>query len=98
MKKNLKKALALLLGTMMTVGLIAGCGGSGSTESQSAGNTESINETGGAEGVVADTSEHVDLKMYLIGDRSADFDEVYGEVNKILEEKLNCSISVDFLS
>ena len=98
MKKNLKKAWALLLGTMMTVGLIAGCGGSGSTESQSAGNTESINETGGAEGVVADTSEHVDLKMYLIGDRSADFDEVYGEVNKILEEKLNCSISVDFLS
>jgi len=40
----------------------------------------------------------VDLRMYLIGDRTPDFDEVYGEINKILEEKLNCSVSVDFLS
>lgn len=45
-----------------------------------------------------DTSEHVDLKMYLIGDRTADFDEVYAKINEILEEKLNCSLSVDFLS
>lgn len=45
-----------------------------------------------------DTSEHVDLRMYLIGDRTPDFDEVYGKINEILEEKLNCSLAVDFLS
>ncbi|MBQ8638927.1 MAG: extracellular solute-binding protein [Lachnospiraceae bacterium] len=45
-----------------------------------------------------DISEHVDLTMYLIGDRTPDFDEVYGKINEILEEKLNCSLSVEFLS
>lgn len=63
--------------------------------------SKSVQENGASEadtaGVV-DTSEHVDLKMCLIGDRSADFDEVYDEVNAVLEEKLNCSLSVDFLS
>lgn len=45
-----------------------------------------------------DISEHLDLTMYLIGDRTPDFDEVYGKINEILEEKLNCSLSVEFLS
>jgi len=45
-----------------------------------------------------DTSEYVELKMYLIGDRTADFDAVYDKINEILLEKLNCKISVDFLS
>lgn len=45
-----------------------------------------------------DVSEHLDLKMVLLGERTPDFDEVYGEINKILEDKLNCSVSVDFLS
>ena len=45
-----------------------------------------------------DTSEPMELKMYLIGDRTPDFDEVYGKINEILEEKLNCTLSVDFLS
>ncbi len=45
-----------------------------------------------------DTSEYVELTMYLIGDRTADFDEVYDKINEILLEKLNCKISVEFLS
>ena len=61
MKKNLKKALALLLGTMMTVGLIAGCGGSGRKGRQSAGNTGRINEKGGGEGGVSGNFENVEL-------------------------------------
>lgn len=51
-----------------------------------------------AEETDIDISEHVDLTMYLIGDRTPDFDEVYGKINEILEEKLNCSLSVEFLS
>lgn len=106
-KKNWKKGMALMLGTAMTAGMLTGCGGnggesqnaSGGTTGDSAGAVEGAEtSTDGGSGGAVDTSEHVDLKMYLIGDRSADFDEVYGEVNKILEEKLNCSISVDFLS
>lgn len=105
MKKGLKKALALLLGTAMMTGMLAGCGSAGNSESASgtpaAGNSAAEGEAAadtktGAEAV--DTSEHLDLKMYLIGDRTPDFDEVYGKINEILEEKLNCSLSVDFLS
>lgn len=100
MKKRMQKVMAILLGAVMTMGLMTGCGGAGPAEGANAGK-ETSGDTGTAGGDVngaADTSEHVDLKMYLIGDRAADFDEVYGEVNKILEEKLNCSLSVDFLS
>jgi putative aldouronate transport system substrate-binding protein len=107
MSKKMNKAAALLLSAAMSVSLLAGCGSA--NESTSGGsasdakvaessennvaNTEAASEAGGI-----DTSEHVDLKMYLIGDRAADFDAVYAEVNKILEEKLNCSLTVDFLS
>lgn len=96
MKKGMKKALALLLGTVMLTGMLAGCGSSGSSDSGAA-QGDAAAQAGTETGVV-DTSEHLDLKMYLIGDRTPDFDEVYGKINEILEEKLNCSISVDFLS
>lgn len=85
MKKNLKKTMALTLSVAMAAGLLTGCGKDGTNGTQA-----------GSKGT--DTSEHVELKMYLLGDRTADFDEVYAEINKILEEKLNCSVSVDFLS
>lgn len=97
MKKNMKKVAALTLSAAMAAGLLAGCGSSdsGNGGSTAAGNTGAGASVGAGE---ADLSEHVDLTMYLLGDRTADFDEVYGEINKILEEKLNCSVSVEFLS
>jgi len=91
MKNRMKKVLTLLLGATMAMGTLAGCG---SPDASGTGGADS--SSGGA--MTVDTSEHVDLKMYLIGDRTPDFDEVYGKINEILEEKLNCSISVDFLS
>ncbi len=108
MRKTWKKALALLLGAMMVMSLLAGCGSSGGSSSSSssgaaseeaAAPADSAEQSGDAAEVgTPDTSEHVDLVMYLIGDRTPDFDEVYGKINEILEEKLNCSISVQFLS
>lgn len=91
MKKRLKQTLSMLLGASMTAGMLTGCG-AGATGNDSAASTG--DGTSGS----TDTSEHVELKMYLLGDRTPDFDEVYGKINEILEEKLNCSISVDFLS
>lgn len=100
MKKKMKKVLSMLLGTVMAASLLAGCGASGNNESAGSGQTEADSGAGTASGEAGavDTSEHVDLRMYLLGDRTADFDEVYGKINEILEEKLNCSITVDFLS
>lgn len=104
MRKRTKKLVSALLITVMSVVMLAGCGSSdkeaantkGSSSNQS---TAASTESGSSgETVAADTSEHVDLTMYLIGDRTPDFDEVYGKINEILEEKLNCSLSVEFLS
>jgi len=95
MKKKMKKAAALALSAVMATGMLAGCG------SGDAGSSAQSGSAGGNSGAAAgtvDTSEHVDLKMYLLGDRTPDFDEVYGKINEILEEKLNCSVSVEFLS
>lgn len=103
MKKRGKKLLSLLLGTAMAVSVLAGCGSSkaGTTAKEDTataeGSASSDSEATG-EVAAADTSEHVDLTMYLLGDRTPDFDEVYGKINEILEEKLNCSLNVEFLS
>lgn len=103
MKKRMKKLLAMFLGTVMTVGLLAGCGSAeqGTTEPGTAEGTQTPSGSTVGETVQEqnqDTLEQVTLKMYLIGDKSADFDAVYDEVNKILSERLNCTLSVDFLS
>ena len=101
MKKSMKKAAALTLSAVMATGLLAGCGGgdngSSGTDSTAGNSTAGSADSTGSAGGAIDTSEHVDLKMYLLGDRTPDFDEVYAEINKILEEKLNCSVSVEFL-
>lgn len=39
----------------------------------------------------------VTLKMYLVGDKPKDFDEVYGKVNEIMKEKINATLDVSFL-
>ena len=81
------------------MGTLAGCGGSEAAGGTSEGTaTEKVAAEGTKTYNGVDVSEHVELKMYLLGERTPDFDEVYGKINEILEEKLNCSISVDFLS
>ncbi|MDL2301003.1 extracellular solute-binding protein [Lachnospiraceae bacterium OttesenSCG-928-D06] len=95
MKKKMKQVLSLLLGTIMTVGLLSGCGSNKKAEENTSSVTESQNP-----GTITESGEleYMELKMYLLGDRTPDFDEVYGKINEILKEKLNCTISVDFLT
>ena len=97
MRKRMKKIVSVLLITAMTVVMLAGCSStktnsentSKSTDSQGSKTDSADNET-----TAVDTSEHLDLTMYLLGDRTPDFDEVYGKINEVLEEKLNCSLNV----
>ncbi len=98
MKKRGKKLLSLLLGTAMAVSVLAGCGSSSIADTAKKEDTTAAESSTTTETAAADTSEHVDLTMYLLGDRTPDFDEVYGKINEILEEKLNCSLNVEFLS
>lgn len=93
MKKRGKKLLSLLLGTAMTISVLAGCGAASTTDTEEAATeAASTDESTAAEAsdtettetAAVDTSEHVELTMYLLGDRTPDFDEVYGKINEIL--------------
>ena len=60
-----KRALALLLASVMTAGLVAGCGNDGSNN-QSANGGASASEDGGAnDGGANDTGEIVELNFYM---------------------------------
>ncbi|MDO4331586.1 MAG: hypothetical protein Q4C58_02745 [Eubacteriales bacterium] len=105
-RRAMKKVMALLLGTVMTAGLLTGCGNSGSTGTASADTAESsaadeaaaeADTAGEATETAIDTSEHVDLKLYLVGDKNEDFDEVWAKINETLEEKLNATLNVEYL-
>ena len=69
MKRNLVKRIsAIALSTLMAGTMMIGCG------SDSSGSVGTL--TSGVS-----TEKAVTLKMYLIGEKPADFDEVYGKVN-----------------
>ena len=98
MKKRLLSALlsGALLGTLF----LGGCG-SGETQTQNSTETAASTAVSESEGKTYrgnDVSEPVTIKMYLIGDRTPDFDLVYEEVNKKLEETVNATVEVEFLS
>lgn len=96
-----KKIIALLLTACMSFTLLAGCGSSKPTESPaeskapaseettSAGTAGSTGETTPA----VDTSEHVVLTMYCIGDEGGIHAEEHIKLlNEMLTEKINASI------
>ena len=85
MKRNLVKRMsAIALSTLMAGTMMVGCG---SSSSGTAGTLTS--------GV--STDKEVTLKMYLIGDKPADFDEVYDKVNSIMKEEINATLQVNFI-
>jgi putative aldouronate transport system substrate-binding protein len=101
MKKN-GKTSAFLMALVMSLTLLSGCQTAAKETAQSSSDNGTpartdASETGAAaEGI--DISEPVTLKMYLLGDKSKDFDAVYAEINKILKEKVNATVEVSFLS
>lgn len=85
-----KKILAGFLACAMAASCLAGCSGPGSSSSATA-ETESNSSN-------EDTSKAVTLKMYLVGDKGADFSKVYEKVNQVLKKKINATLQVKFLS
>ena len=76
-----KRLLAVLLGTVMTASLLAGCGGGSSSK------TDSSSASSGED--AGDTSKEVNLTMYVVSDRPAGQDAVDENFNKLIKEKLN---------
>ncbi|CAM4510776.1 putative aldouronate transport system substrate-binding protein [Paenibacillus endophyticus] len=100
--KKRKLWLSTVLILMLSI-LVSACSGNGggnnTTESASptaSGTTEpTVSASTSPEAI--DTFEPVTLKLVLVGTKSADTDEVYAEVNKIMKEKINATLEVRFL-
>ncbi len=92
-----KSTLSLLLSTVLATTTLAGCGTSPEGDSSSNGSNTTPVE-GGMTYNGIDISKPEVVTMYLLGDRTPDFDKVYDEINKILSEKINTTVEVKFLS
>lgn len=103
-----KKIMALIVTTAMSLSLLTGCGqdagGNGSTAANQTGSSTAQTGTGETSQEPAltyngqDVSEPVELVMYYIGDKTEDEDLVLGEINKILQEKINATLVLKNMS
>lgn len=100
-KGKLRKILSGALAAAMCVGLLAGCSDPGaSAPAASSGSGDAASESGaegGAELADLDTSQEVELVMYVVSDRPAGQDVVDENLNKLLKEKLNCTLKINWI-
>lgn len=86
-----KKMVSMLLATAMVMTTLAGCGSAGNgTSASSATDSSATGEL--------DTSKEVNLVMYVVSDRPAGQDAVDENLNKLLKEKLNCTLTVNWIA
>lgn len=88
--KLLKRMMALAVSAVMTVGVLAGCSDPGATGKADA--QPNVTEDGSI-----DTSEEVELVMYVVSDRPAGQDVMDENLNKLLKEKLNCTLKINWI-
>ncbi|MDT8718037.1 DUF3502 domain-containing protein [Clostridium sp. 19966] len=81
----MKKFIALLLGIVMSLGLLVGCGSKGSSST-----------TKTADGKI-DTSKEVNLVMYLYGSEGVANKAILAELNKKLKASINATLEVKYI-
>ena len=93
--KKVKRVLTGALAAAMTVGMLAGCGSSSSGTSAAA--PAASGEAAEAADGELDTSKEVELVMYVVSDRPAGQDVVDENFNKLLKEKLNATLKINWI-
>lgn len=91
-----KKLLSAVLAATMAAGMLAGCGSSSSSDSASS-DSASAQASGSTESGTLDTSEEVEIVMYVVSDRPAGQDVVDENLNTLLKEKLNCTLKINWI-
>lgn len=103
---GLRIGIGLILVLML---VLSGCGGGKSADTKAsdspaaspsetqAASSPAASSPAASDGNAVDTSKEVALKMILLGAKPADFDEVYGEVNKLMKQKINATLDVTFI-
>ncbi|MBW7453287.1 extracellular solute-binding protein [Paenibacillus sepulcri] len=95
--KSFKGKSSLIPAFLMLALVLAGCSGNAETPANTAISASSQANNTASEGK-ADLSEHVTLKMVMLGDADPDMQLVDDEINKLLERDLNASIEVEIIS
>lgn len=86
-KRIWKTVVGLALTLALVMGTLSGCGGDKNSKKSSG-----ITDTG-----ELDTSKEVELVMYVVGDRPAGQDVMDDNLNKLLKEKLNCTLKINWV-
>lgn len=93
------------MSSILMISLLSACGGgngnaggNAAEPKASAAATEAAgtNQPAADSGTV-DTSQPVTLKMIFVGPKPVDYDQVFGEINKKLKEKINATLEAEFL-
>jgi putative aldouronate transport system substrate-binding protein len=96
--KHKKKSATILAVVLMLGTLLSACNNGNKMSnatpegSSAAANTESSSNAG-----QSDTSEEVKLKLLLVGSKPADYDKVFGDLNKLIKDKINATVEAEFL-
>lgn len=98
-----KKALTLSVGALTLASVLSACSGSnektsGPSASSASGAASPSESAASASAAPAgiDTSKHVTLQFYMLGDAPKDLDVIQAEVNKMAEAELNATIKFNF--
>ncbi|MBR5969623.1 MAG: ABC transporter substrate-binding protein [Lachnospiraceae bacterium] len=105
--RKLKRFLACTLTAAMFAAALSGCGGNAGGAASSAPAADSVvstsqaeqpaDTTQAAETPAAETPEEVTLTMYLLGDRTPDFDLVFDKINEKMKAEINATLEVKFM-
>ncbi|UUZ96783.1 ABC transporter substrate-binding protein [Paenibacillus sp. P25] len=87
----MSKITKITAASLALAAFVSGCSGKPDPSASQGGGAPASQSAGG------DTSKEVKLKMVLLGSKPADFDAVYGEVNKIMKQKINATLDVSFI-
>lgn len=102
---NKKKAMTLMSSILM-ISLLSACGGGNGNAGGNAAEPKASAAATEAAGTNAqpakdagavDTSQPVTMKMIFVGPKPVDYDQVFGEINKKLKEKINATLEAEFL-
>lgn len=96
MKSKFIRPLSLVLALLLAISVFSACGGSNNTDNTAEGTTKSVESTTQETTPAATPLPQVELIWYVLGDAHADQAKVDTEVNKKLQQDLNCTLKLTF--
>lgn len=101
MSKFMRKLSMVLAVMLLLTAVFAGCGGQKAAPADTQATTTSVSTEAKSEEPTApaiDTSEEVELKMYMVGDKAKDTDMIVEEINKLMKPKINATLKLDYMA